>query len=219
MRRSSCRVTRSSPHTVCGRHTARPTLRPGGRIQSTAVAPARSKPPPRHTSPALGSACNTSGPSTASAVDYGPASRVPALAPLRLVRCHSGACSSLPPRAYFAEEQRLSRGATARRLNALLRAAAGKQGGLPIAKLLAAAGGPQRAAVMTDRFCRLREVTTCWAKAEDGSVGAQVDCPPHVLRGGRNNSGSTGCESVHVDSSAACSFISKQALRALRGRP
>lgn len=41
----------------------------------------------------------------------------------------------------------------------------------------------KRVAIHADKLCRLTEVTSCWAKAPDGTVGKQVDCPEHVMKG------------------------------------
>ena len=35
-------------------------------------------------------------------------------------------------------------------------------------------GGASRVALMYDNFCRLQEITTCWSKNPDGTVGEQV---------------------------------------------
>ena len=57
----------------------------------------------------------------------------------------------------------------------------------------------KRVAVRTDRQCRLSEVTTCFAKNADGTVGPQVDCPEHVLRGR-----DTSCASIKVTQLGMC---------------
>ncbi len=44
----------------------------------------------------------------------------------------------------------------------------------------------RRVAIRGDKHCRLSEVTSCWAKAPGGTVGPQIDCPPHVM-GGRDS--------------------------------
>ena len=41
----------------------------------------------------------------------------------------------------------------------------------------------KRVALKADKACRLSEVTSCWAKRPDGTVGGQIDCPEHVMRG------------------------------------
>lgn len=49
----------------------------------------------------------------------------------------------------------------------------------------------KRVAFKADKACRLAEVTSCWAKGSDGRVGAQVDCPEHLMRG-RDSAGRCG---------------------------
>ena len=44
----------------------------------------------------------------------------------------------------------------------------------------------KRVALSADKHCRLAEVTSCWRKQPDGSVGEQCDCPPHVMKGRDN---------------------------------
>lgn len=39
-----------------------------------------------------------------------------------------------------------------------------------------------KVAISADRFCRLAEVTSCWARTVDGRAGEQLDCPEHVMR-------------------------------------
>ena len=76
--------------------------------------------------------------------------------------------------------------------------------------------GPKRAALMSDQFCRLSEITTCWRKNADGTVGAQVDCPDHLLGSARNSAVLNGCHRVHLDSGGSCAFITKEMLKALK---
>ena len=87
---------------------------------------------------------------------------------------------------------------------------------LPLSEVLGALGGERRAAIMTDKFCRLAEITTCYAKRPDGTVGERVDCPAHVLGSTRNSAVLDGCHQVHLDESGSCSFISKELLRSLK---
>ncbi|KAG8458066.1 hypothetical protein KFE25_012726 [Diacronema lutheri] len=58
-------------------------------------------------------------------------------------------------------------------------------------------------AVRVDKQCRLEEVTTCWAKREDGTVGEQIHCPEHVLKSPRNNLDET-CASVSIVKLGEC---------------
>lgn len=58
----------------------------------------------------------------------------------------------------------------------------------------------KRVAIRADKLCRLSEVTTCWAKAPDGSVGEQVDCPDHVMKG----RDSPSCASLRLTQLGQC---------------
>ena len=58
----------------------------------------------------------------------------------------------------------------------------------------------KRVALSADKHCRLAEVTSCWRKQPDGSVGEQCDCPPHVMKG-RDNS---RCASLVVAQLGQC---------------
>jgi len=69
--------------------------------------------------------------------------------------------------------------------------------------------------IQLDDKCRLREVTTCFAKFPDGRVGQQVDCPEHVLLGSRNSNPSE-CSKVYLDKPGTCASISKALLKSLR---
>ena len=58
----------------------------------------------------------------------------------------------------------------------------------------------KRVAVRADKQCRLSEVTSCWAKAPDGTVGQQVDCPEHVMKG----RDTPACASLRITQLGAC---------------
>lgn len=91
-----------------------------------------------------------------------------------------GTCSGLGPAEYFAEALRaMSLLPGDRGTPAALSAHVG--GSVSAAELRSAYA--KRVALRADRSCRLAEVTTCWSKLADGRVGAQVDCPDHVMRG------------------------------------
>lgn len=55
--------------------------------------------------------------------------------------------------------------------------------------------------IKADKQCRLEEVTTCWAKKPDGNIGHQVNCPAHVMSGGRNN---CKCKQYHITKLGQC---------------
>ena len=52
----------------------------------------------------------------------------------------------------------------------------------------------------------LAEVTSCWRKQPDGSVGEQCDCPPHVMKGRDNGR----CASLVVAQLGQCMAADKQ---------
>ena len=91
-----------------------------------------------------------------------------------------GTCTGLGPDAYFGEALRAfsslpgDRGTPTIMSNAV--------GGQVATQALRAAYS-KRVALSADKQCRLTEVTSCWQKLPDGRVGAQVECPEHVMRG------------------------------------
>lgn len=127
-----------------------------------------------------------------------------------------GTCTSLGLDRYFAEESRVAEGEEYDGLRDLLAEAASSKEPLSLGEVLAALGGERRAAIMTDKFCRLAEITTCYRKAKDGSVGERIDCPDHILGSNRNAAVLEGCQAVHLDPAGSCSFISKELLRHMK---
>ena len=69
---------------------------------------------------------------------------------------------------------------------------------------LIARGGFKAVAIRADKHCRLAEVTTCWQKAPDGKVGAQIDCPRHVLQGRDSATQGSRCASIYVTALGQC---------------
>jgi len=134
-----------------------------------------------------------------------------------------GTCTTLGRDGYFAEEARVADGEEYDELRDLL-AGATPMGEVPaagpnpvsLASVLGALGGERRAAVMADKSCRLAEVTTCYRRAPDGSVGDRVDCPPHILGSTRNSAVLTGCQLVHLEQAGSCAFISKDLLKSFK---
>ena len=63
-----------------------------------------------------------------------------------------------------------------------------------------------RVALSADKHCRLAEVTSCWRKQPDGSVGEQCDCPPHVMKGRDNGR----CASLVVAQLGQCLAADKR---------
>ena len=51
-----------------------------------------------------------------------------------------------------------------------------------IDELAARFGGVDRVAVMSDHHCRLQELTSCWQKNPDGTVGEQASRRKNLLR-------------------------------------
>ena len=64
--------------------------------------------------------------------------------------------------------------------------------------------GPTRRARRADKHCRLSEVTSCWAKLADGSVGQQIDCPPSVMKGRDTQTQSGKCGTLYVTALGQC---------------
>lgn len=134
-----------------------------------------------------------------------------------------GSCSGLSSKAYFAEEEKVLNSGPNKTLRHLLREKSGKV--VAVRDLIDVAGGAERIAIMSNKFCQLQEVITCWSKKPDGTAGVQIDCPPHVLKSGRN-SGVTEhrCVSLALESQQKgdeadkCAFISKELVNVLKGR-
>ena len=128
-----------------------------------------------------------------------------------------GTCAKLATALYFAEEARVAASDELGACRECLRdAVADGAGAVSVADVLDSLGGPKRAALMADKHCRLGEITTCWAKKADGTVGAQIDCPDHLLGSARNSAVLSGCQRVHLDAAGSCTFITKEMLRALK---
>ena len=119
-----------------------------------------------------------------------------------------GTCTGLNSDGYFAEEDRIFNEDVILDVREQFDEVNG--GTLPLGSILSTLGGERRVAIMTDKFCRLTEITTCWAKNADGTVGAQVDCPDHVLGSSRNSAATKGhCGKVYLDEANTCSNITK----------
>lgn len=135
-----------------------------------------------------------------------------------------GTCTTLGPEGYFAEERRVADGEEYDALRDLLadagpytnQVAAAQPNPVPLADILTALGGERRAAVLTDKFCRLAEITTCYRKAADGTVGERIDCPDHILGSTRNSAVLEKCQLVHLDQAGSCAFVSKDLLKSFK---
>jgi hypothetical protein len=83
-------------------------------------------------------------------------------------------------------------------------------------------GSGKKVAIMTNKFCQLGEITSCWSKRSDEKPGELVDCPDHVLVGNRNSAVLNGCHKLALDTSSAmpsekqCVFVSKGMLKQLK---
>eukprot|EP00300_Choanocystis_sp_HF-7_P007445 c15297_g1_i3.p1 GENE.c15297_g1_i3~~c15297_g1_i3.p1 ORF type:complete len:173 (+),score=21.06 c15297_g1_i3:442-960(+) len=117
-----------------------------------------------------------------------------------------GTCTSLSRDDYFREELR-----AATQIDLPV-----TEGTLTVEALAEALGGPRRVAVMSDDQCRLQELTTCWSKNPDGSVGEQIDCPKHILGSSRNSAMRFGCASVLLDQKGTCSIVTEKMLSMLK---
>ncbi|KAK3269234.1 hypothetical protein CYMTET_22315 [Cymbomonas tetramitiformis] len=124
-----------------------------------------------------------------------------------------GTCTGLTRDKYFEEEHRVVEKLSETGPNGspqiLLDHAGGALGLESVREAYAHSVGLQ-----LDGFCRLREVTTCFSKNRDGTVGEQVDCPPHVLEGSRNLIGD--CQKVYLDQAGKCAFITKSLLQSMK---
>ena len=89
---------------------------------------------------------------------------------------------------------------------------------IDISEIFDAAKSNKRIAIMTNKYCQLQEVTTCWEKNSDNSVGNMIDCPNHVLSSNRNNAILQGCHKLALDTSEdrKCAFITKEVLAKLK---
>lgn len=113
-----------------------------------------------------------------------------------------GTCSSLEPARYFGEAVRVIEGLSGpggaqmfdRGTPKALVEKVGSSEGVPAAALRMSYA--KRVAVRVDKHCRLEEVTSCWAKQPDGSVGEQVHCPAYVLESPRNSLRDDACPNV-----------------------
>ena len=106
-----------------------------------------------------------------------------------------GTCSSLPPEVYFTEAMRAMKALPGKGTPNEITSNVGKN--LPVNDLRSAY--PKRVAILADKSCRLTELTTCWSKGSDGSVGHLIDCPEHVMKGR-----DTHCSSVLINQLGAC---------------
>ena len=67
----------------------------------------------------------------------------------------------------------------------------------------------KKVAIKADKQCQLSEVTSCWAKLPDGRVGAQVDCPDHVMKG----RDTPWCATLRINALGQCLAAEKKRAR------
>jgi len=117
-----------------------------------------------------------------------------------------GTCSGLRPESYFTEALRAftllpgDRGTPA-----TLTANVGGSVGADALRATYA----KKVAIKADRNCSLSEVTSCWAKRPDGTVGAQIDCPEHIMK----SRDSPSCSSIRINQLGQCMLDAKKKKR------
>jgi len=129
-----------------------------------------------------------------------------------------GTCTTLEVEKYFDEETRISESPVMDHIRNLLNSYAGDS--IEISEIVDAANGNKRIAMMSNKYCQLQEITTCWEKNSDNSVGIMIDCPSHVLSSSRNNAILQGCHKLALDTSEdqKCAFITKEVLAKLKNK-
>eukprot|EP00299_Pterocystis_sp_00344_P010166 c4480_g1_i3.p1 GENE.c4480_g1_i3~~c4480_g1_i3.p1 ORF type:complete len:322 (+),score=80.66 c4480_g1_i3:3-968(+) len=108
-----------------------------------------------------------------------------------------GTCTGLNRDRYFEEETDVTQDDVIAEAEEILVQHSGDS--VEIDKVAASLGGLNKVAFMSDNQCRLQEITMCWEKLPDGSVGDQVDCPDHVLGSSRNSAVLNGCRRLWLD--------------------
>ena len=88
-----------------------------------------------------------------------------------------GTCTTLSQMAYFSEEVAVHEADPIMDARELLLDRAIEMQPVSTVSLVDAIGGGKKVAIMADKACRLTEITTCWSKNADNTVGPQVDCP------------------------------------------
>eukprot|EP01124_Arcella_intermedia_P012333 TRINITY_DN1869_c1_g1_i1.p1 TRINITY_DN1869_c1_g1~~TRINITY_DN1869_c1_g1_i1.p1 ORF type:complete len:305 (+),score=27.38 TRINITY_DN1869_c1_g1_i1:12-926(+) len=124
-----------------------------------------------------------------------------------------GTCSGLTREAYFQQESALPQRDVIDTAECL-RDASGDA--IELEELWEEYGSERVVAFKADKFCRLEEITTCFRRNADGTVGDQVECPEHVLASQRNSAVLNGCSRVWLDSPGQCKFIDKELLHAMK---
>ena len=79
-------------------------------------------------------------------------------------------------------------------------------------------GGEGKVALMSNKYCQLQEISTCYRKNNDGTVGNQIECPKHIMEK-RHNVKNHSCKKVFIEKSSkddTCSFITKAMLEIMK---
>ena len=125
-----------------------------------------------------------------------------------------GSCSHLSVGEYFNQEKAVQDKGNILTLRDLLQKHAGNM--IELNKLMLY-GGNKKFAVLTSKQCQLQEISTCWEKRPDNTVGEQIDCPPHIMKGGRNTGAQMGCNKIFLDKAdSTCSIISNYLLEEMK---
>lgn len=126
-----------------------------------------------------------------------------------------GTCTSLNPDQYFDQEIHLEEHPILSDLNDNLNANSGKS--ISVEEIYQSTGSAKNIAIMTNKYCQLLEITTCWSKNQDGTPGVLIECPSHLLGSSRNSAVLNGCKSVALEQSDnECQRISKDFLKVLK---
>lgn len=129
-----------------------------------------------------------------------------------------GSCSTLHPAQYFNEIARIEKGMAHNDIHNLLTNAA--SGTLKTSLIQDKLGGPQKAAISSNKYCQLKEITTCFRSRIDGTAGEQIECPDYIINGSRN-SAITIYKCIHIAVDTAkhdeeCMFVTKELLREMK---
>jgi ribonuclease I len=125
-----------------------------------------------------------------------------------------GSCSHLTIDAYFQQEAIVMKKNNILTLRDLLQRSAGN---MILQHKLLAYSGNKKIAILTSKECQLMEITTCFEKKADYTVGDQIDCPAYIMNGSRNSAMKFNCNQIFLDkSNSICSVISKELLKAMK---
>lgn len=131
---------------------------------------------------------------------------------------NTGSCTTLTFDQYVKESVKIeSNDENVNSLRDYLSKNAGGQ--VQIGNIFELVGGNKKVAIMSNKYCQLQEITTCFSKNKDGTINKQIDCPNHVLASGRNSALlHHGCKQLALDSIEVdkCRFISKELLDKLK---